>query len=406
MKILHLHQYFNTPDVAGGTRPYEMCRRLVESGHHVTVVSTPRRGRYAIGKPVVADVEGIVVHFLPIPYSNALRLWGRLSAFTRYAVGATFVGLKARPDVVVASSTPLTVAVPGLIIALRWSVPFVFEVRDLWPHVPISMGLLKNPLLIWVARWLERTAYRRSARVIALSPGMALGIQEGGYPAERIRVIPNASDLDAFKPELDSGFLRSRFPEIGEGPVVLYAGAIGLANNVTYLVEVASEMLKWRKDVRFVIVGSGAERGPLETRARDLDLLGSNVFVYERLPKADMPELFASATVVTSVFADSPALEDNSANKFFDGLAAGRPVIINYGGWQAELLRSTGAGLVLERDPFLAASSLASLLGDEERVQAAGRAARRLAENEFSRDVLAKRFEDALMEAFENRRRA
>ena len=406
MRILHLHQYFNTPDVAGGTRPYEMCRRLVESGHQVTVVSTPRRGKYARDKPVVADVEGIVVHFLPIPYSNVLPFWGRVGAFTRYAVGATRIGLKTRPDVVVASSTPLTVAIPGLITALRWSVPFVFEVRDLWPHVPISMGLLKNPLLIWAARWLERTAYRRSTRVIALSPGMARGVQETGYPVELIRIIPNASDLDAFKPALEPSFLRTRFPEIGEGPVVLYAGAIGRANRVTYLVEVASEMLRWRTDVRFTIVGSGSERTLLERRAHDLGLLGSNVFVYDRLPKADMPALFASATVVTSVFDDSPALEDNSANKFFDGLASGRPVVINYGGWQAELLRSSGAGLVLERDPFQAASSLASLLSDAERVQAAGRAARKLAEDEFSRDVLAKRFEATLMEAFENGRRA
>jgi glycosyltransferase involved in cell wall biosynthesis len=397
MKVLYFFQYFNTPDAPGGTRTFEMARRLVRAGHEVTLVTSDYSGRFGSTKTVVDRVDGIEVHYLAVPYANTMAFRSRYLAFVRFAAGATLVGLRHRPDIVFASSTPLTIAIPGLIAAWRWSVPFVFEIRDLWPHVPIAMGALRNPMAIALARFLERLAYRRASDVIALSPGMARGVAETGYPRDRIHVIPNAADLELFgQLDADPTFLHRMLPQVGEGPVILYAGALGRANRVDYLVEVAAAMQGLRSDAKFVIVGEGSERDRVRALAADLGVLDSNLFLADRMPKRMMPALFAAATVVTSVFDVNQALEDNSANKFFDALAAGRPIAINYGGWQAELIRESGAGKVLSTDPVEAASQLAAWLGDAHGLLRAGANARTLAESRFARDDLFTMFRGVL----------
>src|SRR5690606_7968658 len=132
---------------------------------------------------------------------------------------------------VFASSTPLTIALPGVYAARPRRVPMVFEVRDLWPQVPIAMGALRNPLARCVARALERFAYRNATRVVALSPGMAEGVVSTGYPAEHVVTIPNSADLELFRPdESRARSFRQRHPELGSGKIVLYAGTLGLAN--------------------------------------------------------------------------------------------------------------------------------------------------------------------------------
>jgi glycosyltransferase involved in cell wall biosynthesis len=400
MKVLYFFQYFNTPDVPGGTRAYEMAKRLVVGGHEVSIVTSDFRRRFASKSTVTRRIDGIEVHYLPVPYSNSMAFWRRHLAFIAFAVRATAVGLRRRPDVVFASSTPLTIAIPGLLASWRWSVPFVFEVRDLWPHVPIAMGALRNPLAIALARFLERLAYRSARRVIALSPGMADGVARTGYPRDRIHVIPNAADIDLFDPHLaDTSFMRRTFPAVGDGPVILYAGAIGRANRVDYLVELAHAIRDLHASAKFVVVGEGSESSKVRDLARELGVLDSNFFLFGRIPKNQIPALFAAATIVTSVFDDNPALEDNSANKFFDALAAGRPIAINYGGWQADLLRKSGAGMVLGRDPRAAAAQLADWLGDVKGLESGGSRARALAEERFARDDLALAFRTVLERA-------
>jgi len=307
---------------------------------------------------------------------------------------------KIQSDVIFASSTPLTICIPAVVAAKALKVPMVFEVRDLWPEMPIAVGALKNRLAIWAARRLERFAYRNAARVVALSPGMADGVAATGYPRGKIHVIPNSCDLDRFAPNSEArNRFAARVPEVGKGPVVLYAGTMGRVNEVTYLVGMAKAMRERNPDVRFVVFGEGSEEQKTRELAEREGVLGLNYFQYGRIPKEQVVDAFLAADVVTSLFAPILEMEKNSANKFFDGLAAGKPIVINYGGWQAELLRETGAGLVLDRDPEAAARELAAFLADTEKVEKAGQAARKLAEERFSRDKLAQELETVLLTA-------
>ena len=145
MRITYLHQYFNTPDMSGGTRSYEMARRLVARGHEVNMVTSWRTddGRK---KPFETVEDGIRVQWLPVPYSNAMSYAQRLVAFGRFVVASTRRAAALPSDIVFATSTPLTIALPAVYAARRQRVPMVFEVRDLWPELPIAMGALRNPV--------------------------------------------------------------------------------------------------------------------------------------------------------------------------------------------------------------------------------------------------------------------
>jgi len=409
MKIIYLHQYFNTPQMPGATRSYEMARRLVAAGHEVHIVTSwrdshsPRKGGWS-----KTEEAGIHVHWLPVPYSNAMRSRQRLKAFCTFAFRAAPKAVALKGDVVFATSTPLTIAIPGVYAAKRNRIPMVFEVRDLWPELPIAMGVLNNRGAIAAARWLERFAYRNATRVVALSPGMRDGVVRTGYPEERVHVIPNSADLELFDvpPEVGQEF-RAQHHWLGDRPLILYAGALGQINGVDYLVRVASSMKRIAPHVRFLILGQGAEEAKVRQWASESGVLDSTLFMWKEVPKAEMPAVLSAATMATSLFIDLPAMRANSANKFFDALAAGRPITINYGGWQAELIEEHGCGLVLDpNDPQAAAEQLASVVRDRGWLEQAGQNARALAEGRFSRDKLAHELQCVLRTAATEGRRA
>jgi len=374
-------------------------------GHRVCVITSTAHlpASYARGnRAVEVEVAGIPTVIIPVPYSNSMPFGERMRAFVRFAVLASVEAAKRPADVVFATSTPLTIAIPGLAASARHRIPLVFEVRDLWPDIPIAIGALRNPAAKAAARLLEWLAYHASTRIVALSPGMAEGVVRRGVDASRVKVIPNGCDVDLFDVPTERGkLIRDRLPGLAERqPLILYAGTFGLANGVGYLVDVADAMRSVAPDARFLLVGSGGEKDRVVQRARSLGVLESNLWIWDSVPKAEVPNLLAAATVAVSVFIPLPELWHNSANKFFDGLAAGKPVAINYGGWQADLLRESGAGIVLPgTDPAAAARMLGAFVHDEEQLRHASQAARRLAYGPFHRDRLARELETVLYEA-------
>jgi glycosyltransferase involved in cell wall biosynthesis len=409
MRILYLHQYFNTPQDSGGTRSYEMARRLVAAGHQVEMITSQRDVADSAARDWLETEEsGIHVHWLPVPYSNAMSYWERIGAFFKFAVGAARKAASLKTDVVFATSTPLTIALPGIYAARRQGIPMVFEVRDLWPELPIAVGALRNPVLKWAARLLEWLAYHASAHIVALSPGMAEGVMQRGIPGERVTVIPNSSDVELFDVPSERGdVIRERLGLSPEQPLIVYTGTFGLINGVDYLVELAAAMREIAPEARFLLVGKGAEVPEVTQWARELGVLNHNLWIWDAIPKIEIPDILAAATIATSVVIPLEALNNNSANKFFDALAAGKPIAINHGGWQADLLRETGAGIVLPPDDFdLAARLLAGFVQDTARLQKASVAARELAYTRFSRDILASELEAVLQGVVDTTRSA
>lgn len=405
MKIIYLHQYFNTPSMSGSTRSYEMARRLVAAGHEVHMITSFRDEECDENDWFTTNEAGINVHWLPVPYTNKLSYQKRIKAFFIFAYKAMSKAKSIDGNVIFATSTPLTIALPGVFAAKSKNIPMVFEVRDLWPELPIAIGALQNPVTRWLAYKLEKWAYTHSEAVIALSPGMKEGVVKTGYPASNVAVIPNSSDNKEFLySETAAAEFRAKRSWLGDRPLLVYTGTFGKINGVAYMVELAQALLVINPEIRILLVGSGFDKELVEQRAQECGVLGVNLFMESRLPKKEMPALLSAANMSACLFVDMPEMQPNSANKFFDALASGTPVLLNYGGWMHELVQNHECGLAMWRKPIPdVANTVADVLSNPQWLNEASNAARALAEQEFDRDKLALQFMSVIEAAVENK---
>ncbi len=399
MRILYLHQFFLTREGSGGTRSYEFARHLVSAGHEVVMVtagSDPNAGSRSVDGIRVVEVRGGYGDYVK---ATSMTYPRRIGSFLRFAADATATVLReTSPDVVFATSPPLTMALPAVAAARRHRVPLVFEVRDLWPEAPIQMGALSNPLARRLARALERGVYRASAHVVALSPGIREGVIATGMAPKDVTLIPNASDLDLFSPDLDRGGLREQLGLDGRF-VCSYFGTMGEANDLSQVLEAAS-ILQERgdDDVAFVLQGDGKRRPALESYVRMRAL--KNVVLRPPGDKRAAARLAAASDACMTIFKDVPILATNSPNKLFDTFAAGRPALVNTAGWQRELVEENEAGLAARPDdPAHLAEQVLWLRDHPQESAELGRNARRLAETQFDRRLLAERLEGVLTRA-------
>ena len=373
MRILYLHQYFNTPAMRGGTRSYEFATRLADRGHAVHVITSRRDGK----KSRTEEVRpGLIVEWISVPYSMELSNLRRIGAFLSFAARASHRACRGDFDVVFATSTPLTVALPALARKLLRRTPYVFEVRDLWPTVPIAMGALRSRIAQLLAHGLEWVAYRGASAVVALSPDMAIGVQ--GVSQTKVHVIPNSCDPAFSEDEVEPFDFGTR------RRVVLYAGSLGRVNGPDYLVDLGVALVD--TNIALALVGEGSERTVVEDRLALSPACGVSVILMRGVEKQEMPSLFRGASAGISTVAPIPALNANSANKVFDTLAAGLPIFINHGGWQKDMIEAAGAGLVLSRDVQVARREIEDFFADDEAVKEAMRAATRLARGPYSRE--------------------
>ena len=411
--VLYMHQHFQTRRGYTGNRSYEFSHCLIHDGHPVTMICSGIKNEPQLTVPAgqsyfETDVEGI--HCVPIAAALAnplivTRLSGyrRMMQFLHFARLATRVGRSLpRPDIVFASHTPLTIGLSGMKLAQHFDVPFVFEVRDLWPQALINLGVLRNRLAIGWMRRMERKIYRAADHIVALSPGMKAGVVSTGIPENQVTVIPNASDLDLFRPDIDPGPGRERLG-LGDRFAAIYFGGMGVANGLDYVVQ-AARILQSRGNDRIALVlhGSGGQREHLEEAVRGYGL--KNVVFSDPVPdKAVVAQLVAACDVCLTIYR---ATEEHtwSPNKMFDALSAGKPVLVNVPGWLTEVLEDHQCGRGLSpRHPEELAHALETLAESPEACRQMGVNARTLAEQEFGREQLARRLASVLEQSIQRR---
>lgn len=388
-RLLYLHQHFSTPAGAAGTRSHALARALAQAGHEVTLATgqwqgavTGLEGPFRRGARE-GRVSGFRVVEFAIPCTNAMGLAARTAAFLRYAWAAARLARRARFDLVIASSTPLTVALPAL-AARRRGTPFLFEMRDPWPELPRALGLT-NPLALAAMEGLADAACRHAAAVVALSEGMAELARARG--AQRVEVVPQGCDLDLFGPQVAPW--RPEAAASGE-LLAVYAGAHGVANGLGVLVEAARALAaRGERRVRLLLVGEGGEKPALMAAAAGLP----NLTFLAPLPKRELAGLFAGSQVGLLCLAPVPAFAEWTApNKLMDCLAAGLPVLSNVPGEAARLLDEGAGETVPPGDPAALADALQRLADHPARRAAMGEAACALAIRRFDRRLLARRF--------------
>lgn len=396
MRILYIHQHFSTPDGSAGTRSYEMAQRLIAAGHQVTMLC----GSYDVGRTGLdgpyrrgrreGQVDGIDVIELHTPYGNKLGFARRVMAFVSFMRRAVWIVLREKYDVLFATSTPLTVSIPAWVGKRLRRKPMVFEVRDLWPELPVAIGIVRNPLIIWAMKVMERMAYKAADRIVVLSPGMYEGVRAVAGPEKPVATVPNGCDLGLFYPDPDDA---SRPQGLDGRFVAMFTGAHGMANGLGALLDTAAVLQKrGRDDIRIVLVGTGGEKEALSARAEAERL--KNVLFHDPVPKRELVRLLRGADAGLMVLKNLPAFyRGTSPNKFFDYIASGLPVINNYPGWLAGMIGENGLGIAVPPDdPEAFADALIRLAEDREAAAEMGRASRRFAEENFSRDLLARKF--------------
>lgn len=392
MKILYLHQYFTTPSYYGGVRSYEFAKRLVQKGNAVDLVTST--AFYPVEKKAwwhllsKEEIDGVHLHIIHVSYSNEMSFLRRALSFLLFIlVSSLYILAIKKRDVLLASSTPLTIAVPALVYCFVKRVPLVFEVRDLWPDVPVAMNIIKNKYIIKLLFLFEEKVYAYSTKIIALSSGIAEEIIKKGVVPEKLIVVPNACDISAFACEYEQPGVIKKLKAENGAKVCVYAGTFGYVNGLDYILDIAA-VQEGNNNIKFLLIGAGAEKRRLERRIIE-ECLDDRVFILDSMSKEQVIAYIQHADACFSTVKNIPALYNNSANKFFDALAAGKPIIINHLGWQAKVIEENKLGLVLNQDIRTSAERLKGYLANE---CVSSKVIHDYAMNHYSRDVLFERF--------------
>jgi len=378
MKILIVHQYFNTPQTGGPLRSYYLARGLESSGYQVEVI-TSHHGK----DPVSKEISGFKVHYLPVYYDNKLGFTARITAFMKFAWLAYLKALELKQvDLCYAISTPLTVGWVARRLKSRRNIPYIFEVGDLWPEAPVQMGVIKSDWLIKHLRRFEKNIYQNADHLVALSPGIKNNMLKTS-PGASITTIPNMSDCRYFELGPKQPHLESKFG-VADKLVVTYFGAAGKANHLEYLVE-AARYAGCNRKLHFLIVAYGSELNKLKKMANRYKLTNLEFLSYRN--RSELRKILNVTDIVYVSYADVPVLATGSPNKFFDGLAAGKLIVVNFRGWLKDITLQHQIGYYVDpKKPQMLTELLNPLVLDKNRLLELQNNSRLLAETFFSRD--------------------
>jgi glycosyltransferase involved in cell wall biosynthesis len=385
VKILILHQFYNTPESGGALRSYYLAKALVEKGITPIVLTTHNSPELT-----QSTDEGIEVHYLPITYNNRFGFFKRIYSFLKFVLHtANYAGRFKDIQVCYAISTPLTTGLAALWIKFRYKIPFHFEVGDLWPEAPIQLGVIKNPVLKYILYTLEKTIYTHALSVVALSPTIKEAIQKK-VPGKIIHVIPNMADIEFFQPEPKDPVLEKKY-SVENKFVISYIGTLGIANGLDALMDYARESQKKNLLVQFIVCGEGAEKERLENLAVQLQLNNLSFTPFQN--RKGVREIMNVTDAVLVCFKNLPVLETGSPNKFFDGLAAGKLMILNFKGWLKEEVEQYQCGVVVNpHQPQDFVTGISGFIHDNELLKMYQQKARGLAEEKYARKLLSEEF--------------
>ncbi len=382
MRILYIHQYFKTPQEGGAIRSWYIATAMVKAGHEVVMVTSHNEDNYSEQK-----IDGIHVHYLPVKYKNSFGFLRRMLSFLLFAHKAYYFSSDIPSlDFAYITSTPLTVGLVALKLKKKHLIPYIFEVRDLWPEIPIKMGLLRNPVLKYISRYLEKKIYTKASKLIVLSPGIEHYIK-GFQLNTPIFLFPNMSDCNFFSlNQSRDKYLIDQF-DSKQKFIISYFGSIGRSNALEYLLNIAfiSEKEDW--DIIFLIIGDGAMREKLVKIAMTKGL--KKVHFIKHLNKFELLKYLSVTDAAYISFANFPVLENSSPNKFFDALASGKLIISNTGGWIRELIEEYACGIYYHPEKSRTFfDQIKPFLQDPGRLREVKKNARKLAEMQFDRHIL------------------
>ena len=392
MHILLIHQAFAALDEPGGTRHHELARYLAQQGHKVTIIASPVS--YLTGtdqqqrvRKQVDDLGVTIIRSYTLPALHRSFVW-RILSFLSFMISSFINGLFVRKvDLVWGTTPPIFQGPTAWLLARLKGVPFLLEVRDLWPAFAVAVGVLHSKTLIRLSEWLERFLYKHADQVMVNSPGYLAHVKARG--AKKVTLIPNGADPAMFDPESD-GAAFHQAQGLEDKFVVLYAGAHGLSNDLDVVLDAALQ-LKDQSAIKIVLLGDGKEKPRLQARAAELGL--DNVLFLPPLPKTAMPGALAAADACLAILKPIELYKTTYPNKVFDYMAAGRPVVLAIDGVVRQVVEEAQAGIFTEPgDPTALAAAIKELASNPSKCRTMGKNGRKSIEMNYSRTDLAKKF--------------
>lgn len=410
MHILLIHQYFLEKNDGGGSRWNEMSRIWTEQGHKVTVLggmthynsgkkNERYKGKYFYDdKDFAPNVRVIRSHVSEAYNVNFLgRLWGYFS----FVFSSTWAGLfyaKEKYDMIVVTSPPLFVGITAYKLSLFKRIPFVFEVRDLWPESAIDTGVVTNKFIIKMAYWFEQFIYKKAKLINVLTPAFKKTlIEKKGIAEDKIIFIPNAADFSLSDELVNSDFDPKQFRKEKDIPedklVIIYVGAHGVANDLIQLVQTA-ELLK-DEPVFFLSVGEGMQKKGLKEEVVKRGL--TNIRFIDAVPKKEVFKYILSSDMGTSVLKKVDTFKTVYSNKTFDYMSCKKPILMAIDGVSRALVEDANAGVYVEpENPKDFAEKIRLYINDPEKIKAQGASGYQFAKTNFDRTLLAKKYLDEL----------
>lgn len=399
MKILFISQYYPPEIGAASNRIGYNAKYLAQAGHEVSVLtSAPNypEGKLYKGyanKYTVQNENGVTVYRTRILLSPKTNAMSRLAHYMSFII-TSFVAAKriSKPDIIIATSPPLFVGMLGVLFKKLWKIPFILDIRDLWPESVESVGVVKNRRLLKQGERLAHWIYKNADHITATSPGIQKNLPLAA--AKKVTIIPNGAELDLFKPDTDGNHMRKTW-NLNNKFIVLYTGNLGLAQAPEIFVKTA-EILKNEHDIAFLIVGTGVLKPKLQEEANKKNL--TNLIFTDSQPRSKMPAFVAAANVCVIPYKAANTFRNTLPSKMFDYMAGGKPIIINLEGEASQLIEKAGCGnLAKEEDPKSLAEKILYLKQNPAVSEAMGKSGRDFVEKDYRREVIATNLEKLIL---------
>ncbi len=403
MRIVMVNQHFLVSGI-GSTRPYDLARYLGQAGHDVTVICGKGYLSQSMDLPSGLinrlNIDGINLLCLGVDYRQGMGFFRRIVSFLMFTFLAMItVCFLPRHDVLMASSTPLTVGLTGLVWRYARRRPWVFEIRDLWPEVPAEAGFLRSRFLFHLCTFFEEWFYREAAEICAISKPMCDRLVERGVPADKLHFLPTGVNLHRYDREPDQDFRKKH--NLENHWTAVYVGTHGPVNGLDYLLD-AAESLRDQSDIRLVLIGEGSQKARLVAEAERRGLLGNPLLFLPPVPQKEIPGILLSCDAMLMINSSLPGMQYLMSSKFYDYLASGRPLIINVQAAVTDWITRADCGLLCDPSrPEDFARVAGELRSNPLRAEQMGKNAKKLARTHFDRTRLNEQWEHVLAMACE-----
>jgi glycosyltransferase involved in cell wall biosynthesis len=397
MHILLIHQAFAAIDEPGGTRHHEFARLFAADGHRVSIIASPvsyLTGKQAKTSKVTLDADGLIAIYRTYTYPALHKSFiHRIFSFLSFMFSSFFKSLSIHQvDAVWGTSPPIFQSFTAWLVARLKGVPFILEIRDLWPAFAIAVGVLNNKTLIALSQWLEKFLYRHADLIVVNSPGYIEHIRARG--GRDICLIPNGADPLFFREV--PGNPRQDHPEWIGKFVMLYTGAHGMSNDLDVVLR-AAELLQEYKGIHFVLLGDGKEKPHLKELAESMGL--SNLEFADPLPKTGMPAVIAAADACLAILKPIEMYKTTYPNKVFDYMAAGKPIVLAIDGVIREVVKNSNCGIFCQPgNPQEMSEAILKLYQDPESARQKGLNGQRYLAEHFDRARIAADFLSRIQE--------